>query len=162
MTLQLVILGEIALAMVLGGIIGFNREMANKPAGLRTHMFVAGAAALMVSLGDIVISHSGIERSLISTDPIRLLEAILTGISFLGAGTILRRQEKDQVEGLTTAASLLFAASIGAGVALEQILLAIGVTLLALLVLSGMHQLERLLWQNQAHLNQEEEPYNGK
>lgn len=158
MALQLQILGEVALAMLLGSIIGFNREMANKPAGLRTHMFVAGAAALMVSLGDVIVTHSGIETSLINTDPIRILEAILTGISFLGAGTILRRREKDQVEGLTTAASLLFAAAIGAGVALAQFILAIGVTLLALIVLSGVRQLERLLWQNQAHISQEEEP----
>jgi putative Mg2+ transporter-C (MgtC) family protein len=161
MTLQFQILGEVALAMLLGGIIGFNREMANKPAGLRTHMFVSGAAALMVSLGDIIISYSGIETSLISTDPIRILEAILTGISFLGAGTILRQQGKDQVQGLTTAASLLFASGIGAGVALHQFVLAIGVTILALIVLSGVHQLERVFWKNQSLLNREEEQDNG-
>lgn len=147
--------------MLLGSIIGFNREMANKPAGLRTHMFVAGAAALMVSLGDIIISHSGIETSLISSDPIRILEAILTGISFLGAGTILRQQGGDQVEGLTTAASLLFAAGIGAGVALQQFVLAIGVTVLAIIVLSGVHELERLFWKNQSRSDEEEEANNG-
>jgi len=161
MIIQFQILGEVALAMLLGSIIGFNREMANKPAGLRTHMFVAGAAALMVSLGDIIISHSGIETGLINSDPIRILEAILTGISFLGAGTILRQQGKGQVEGLTTAASLLFASGIGAAVALQQFVLAIGVTVLAIIVLSGVHQLERVFWKNQSRLDREEEADNG-
>lgn len=161
MILQYQILAEVALAMFLGGVIGFDREMANKPAGLRTHMFVAGAAALLVSLGDIIVSHSGIEQSLINSDPIRILEAVVTGISFLGAGTILRRRDENQVEGLTTAASLLFAAGVGAGIALEQFVLAIGVTILALIVLSGIKQLEKRLWQEQSLMHLEEEQDNG-
>lgn len=134
-SLQLQILGYVAIAMVLGGIIGFERERADKPAGLRTHMFVAGSAALMVGIGEAVVTFMDVDSSLISTDPIRIIEAIITGISFLGAGTILYRKEKGDVEGLTTAASLLFVAGVGIAVAIHQLVLAVGVTLLALVVL---------------------------
>ncbi|HEV8341888.1 MAG TPA: MgtC/SapB family protein, partial [Candidatus Binatia bacterium] len=56
---QLTIIGEVALAILLGGIIGIEREVANKPAGFRTHMLVAGAAALLVGLGDALIRRFG-------------------------------------------------------------------------------------------------------
>lgn len=132
---QLALLGQIVLAMVLGGIIGFEREHADKPAGLRTHMFVAGAATLLVGLSDAVVTSSELSPSLIRSDPIRIIEAIITGISFLGAGTILRRKEQGDVEGLTTAASLLVVAGIGIAVGLTQFVLAIGMTILSVVVL---------------------------
>lgn len=75
----------------LGGLIGLEREIACKPAGLRTHMLVAGASTLFVILGDIII-HSFAQTTLfgvVQADPIRIMEAIITGISFLGAGTII-------------------------------------------------------------------------
>lgn len=134
-SLQLQILGYIAIAMVLGGIIGFERERADKPAGLRTHMLVAGSAALMVGIGETIVTFMDVDSSLIQTDPIRIIEAIITGISFLGAGTILYRKDKGDVEGLTTAASLLFVAGVGIAVAIHQLFLAVGVTLLTLVVL---------------------------
>ncbi|HEY2921955.1 MAG TPA: MgtC/SapB family protein, partial [Candidatus Binatia bacterium] len=89
---QLTIIGEVALAILLGGIIGIEREVANKPAGFRTHMLVAGAAALLVGLGDALIRRFGasVDSELISSDPIRIVGAVITGISFLGAGTIFR------------------------------------------------------------------------
>ncbi|HEX8177046.1 MAG TPA: MgtC/SapB family protein [Pyrinomonadaceae bacterium] len=144
-TAQAQIIGEVALAMLLGGFIGVERELADKPAGFRTHMLVAGAAALLVGLSDALIhrfSATGMGDSLRS-DPIRIVEAIVTGISFLGAGTIFRRTEqKEHVEGLTTAASILLSSAIGISVALRQFLLAIGVTLLALLTLRGFKFLQ--------------------
>jgi putative Mg2+ transporter-C (MgtC) family protein len=78
--------------MVLGAIIGFEREQANKPAGLRAHMLTAEAAALLVTLGDIVVARFDValSRELLRPDPIRIIEAVTTGVSFLGAGTIIR------------------------------------------------------------------------
>ncbi|MEZ4869185.1 MAG: MgtC/SapB family protein [Caldilineaceae bacterium] len=132
---QLQILGHIVLAMVLGGVIGFERERADKPAGLRTHMLVAGSAALLVSISDIIALSADIDSSLVRTDPVRIVEAIITGVSFLGAGTILRRKEHGDVEGLTTAASLLFVAGIGIAVGVNQFILATGAVILGLIVL---------------------------
>jgi putative Mg2+ transporter-C (MgtC) family protein len=143
MILQLQLLGEMLLAMILGGIIGYERETADKPAGLRTHMLVAGAATLLTGLGRVLVSQSGIEEAFIQADPIRIVEAIITGVAFLGAGTILRRQGKNQVEGLTTAASLLMAAAVGISVALQQFVLASGATVIVLFTLHGLKLGER-------------------
>jgi putative Mg2+ transporter-C (MgtC) family protein len=125
--MQFEIIGEVALAMLLGGVIGFEREMADKPAGFRTQMLVAGAAALLVGLGDALLLRFLAEgKTNVNADPIRIVEAIVTGISFLGAGTIFRRSSSEQVEGLTTAASILLCAAVGISVALRQFVLAIG------------------------------------
>jgi putative Mg2+ transporter-C (MgtC) family protein len=141
---QLTIIGEVALGILLGGIIGIEREVANKPAGFRTHMLVAGAAALLVGLGDALIRRFGasVDSELISSDPIRIVGAVITGISFLGAGTIFRHARTQQVEGLTTAASLLFSGAIGISVALQQFVLAFGATVLAVTVLRGLKLIE--------------------
>ena len=133
---QLEMLLQILLATVLGAAVGFERELAERPAGLRTHALLGAAACLLVVLTDTVIAHFAIESapSLLTTDPVRIIEAVVTGTAFLGAGTIFRHGS-DKVEGLTTAASLLLVASIGIAVALEQIILAILVTVLALALL---------------------------
>lgn len=128
------ILAEVAGAMLLGGLIGLERELAHKPAGLRTHMLVAGMAALLVGLGSVMVQRfsSGIDPAIMRADPIRIVEAIVTGVSFLCAGTIFRLESTQRVEGLTTAATLLMAASIGICVALRQFMLATAVTFLVL------------------------------
>ena len=144
--MQFEIIGEVALAMLLGGIIGFERELADKPAGFRTQMLVAGAAALLVGLGDALLLRFLVEgQTSVTADPIRIVEAIVTGISFLGAGTIFRRDSSEQVQGLTTAASILLCAAVGISVALRQFVLAVGVTLLALIVLRGLTGVENRL-----------------
>lgn len=144
--MQFEIVGEVALAMLLGGVIGFERELADKPAGFRTQMLVAGAAALLVGLGDAMLLRFLTEgKTNVTADPIRIVEAIVTGISFLGAGTIFRRDASEQVQGLTTAASILLCAAVGISVALRQFALAIGVTLLALIVLRGLTGIEQRL-----------------
>ena len=149
LTMQFEIIGEVALAMLLGGIIGFERELADKPAGFRTQMLVAGAAALLVGLGDAMLKRFSADTSLHATsDPIRIVEAIVTGISFLGAGTIFRRDSSEQVQGLTTAASILLCAAVGISVALRQFVLAIGVTVLALIVLRGLTGIEKRFTRN--------------
>jgi putative Mg2+ transporter-C (MgtC) family protein len=146
---QIQLIGEVALAMLLGGIIGIDREIADKPAGLRTHMLIAGAATLLVALGDAMLYHfkTSADVNLLRSDPIRIIEAIITGVSFLGAGTIIRREKSEQVEGLTTAASMLFSAAAGICIAMLQIVLALGITGLALLTLSGLGYIERRLKQ---------------
>lgn len=144
---QLLAVGHIALAMLLGAVLGVERELARKPAGLRTHILVAGSAALLVALGDVVIAEYNAPGFIPATrsDPLRILGAIITGVSFLGAGTILRRTDKDDVEGLTTAASLLMAAGIGAAAALAQTVVAIGATILVVFTLRFLGKLERRL-----------------
>lgn len=139
------ILGSVLMALILGGLIGVEREVADKPAGLRTHMLVAAASALMIDLGDVVIhSFSGeTGTNVVQADPLRLIEAVATGISFLGAGTILRRRGKSHVEGLTTAASILFTAGVGISVALSQYVVAVGSTTLALITLRLVRWFER-------------------
>jgi putative Mg2+ transporter-C (MgtC) family protein len=72
-----------------------------------------------------------------------IIEAVITGVSFLGAGTIIRHQRSQHVEGLTTAASLLFVAAMGVTVALSQVVLAVGLTVLVLIVLRLVRLVER-------------------
>jgi putative Mg2+ transporter-C (MgtC) family protein len=145
LSFELQVTGEVLLAMLFGGLIGFDREQANKPAGLRTHMLVAGAAALLVGLSNVLVDGVGSSGERVTVDPIRIIEAIITGVAFIGAGTILRRDRKEQVEGLTTAASLLMSAATGVSVALHQFILAAGVTLLTLFVLRALFMIENWL-----------------
>ena len=129
---QLFIILEVIVAMVLGGVIGYDRQLADKPAGFRTHMLVAGAAALFVGLGNLAVAkfHAAFADTTVRSDPIRLFEAIITGVSFLGAGTIIRRSVGNRVEGITTAASLLFTAAIGATIGLAEWFLGVVLTLI--------------------------------
>jgi putative Mg2+ transporter-C (MgtC) family protein len=139
---QLHQLMRIALAAALAGVIGFERERKQRPAGLRTHMTVGMAAALMVVLADhIVLRYQGVEG--VRQDPSRILEAVVSGVAFLGAGTILMRRGEGDVKGLTTAASLLGTAAIGVACGLEAYLLAVGTTVLLLVVLAVLSMLER-------------------
>ncbi|MCW9708738.1 MgtC/SapB family protein [Fodinibius salsisoli] len=138
---------KVIFGIFLGSLIGLERELADKPAGLRTHMLVSGASTLLVILGDVMIKHygSGPFVEAIQADPIRIMEAIITGISFLGAGTIIFRNHEESVEGLTTAASILFAAAIGIAVALGQYLLASILTVIVIAILFGLGYIERLI-----------------
>jgi putative Mg2+ transporter-C (MgtC) family protein len=143
--LQFRILGEMVLAMVLGGLIGIEREYAQKPAGFRTHMLVSGSAAFLVGLSSALVEAyaSDTFQGRVNADPIRTVEAIITGISFLGMGTIFKREKDSTVEGLTTAASILFSAAIGIAVAAQQLVLAVGGTVLVLLVLHVLRSIEK-------------------
>lgn len=142
---EVVTVAYVALAMLLGALIGVEREWADRPAGFRTHMLVCGAATLLVRLSNVIVSNFAGGDSMLSVDPLRITEAIIAGISFLGAGTIFRRSNSDHVEGLTTAASLLFVAAIGICVALDRLLLAVAMTLLVLVALRGLGWLEAAL-----------------
>jgi len=134
---QLEIAVKVLIAGVLGGVVGLERELANRPAGLRTHAILASAAALLVGLGDLLISRFAAETlpEVLRADPLRIVEAIVTGVAFLGAGTIFRHPEERVVEGLTTGASLLLVAAVGVAVGIGQLLLAGLVTLVSLILL---------------------------
>lgn len=133
------LLGKTVVAALLGGVISLEREVARKPAGLRTHMLVGTASALLVTLAPRVTVLFE-QTDLISTDPIRIVQAIIIGISFLGAGTILKYNHEGErhVEGLATSASIFLVAAIGITVALDAYILALGVTVLSVLINWGL------------------------
>ncbi len=140
---ELDILLKVVVAMCLGGVIGIERELARKPAGIRTHMFVCGAASLVISLSTLLIDEFSRSYSNVSADPVRVLEAIIVGISFIGAGTVLKSEKDHNVYYLTTAASILFAAAIGITVSLEKLALAGALTLLVVLVNAAVGGIEQ-------------------
>lgn len=129
---------QVLIAAVLGGAVGFEREAADRPAGLRTHSLLCGAAALLTLLteGLVLELWEDTGASVIRADPVRMVEAIVLGVSFIGAGTIFR--SSDSVRGLTTGASLLMVAGVGIAVALGELYLAVTVTVLSLVLLRAM------------------------
>jgi len=140
---QLAILAETTAALVLAGLIGLERELSDKPAGVRTHMLVGAAASLLVGLSEVMTESVSVGAAeTVRADPIRVIEAIATAVAVLGAGTILRPDGDARVEGLTTAASLFFAAGIGIACALDQYVVAAAATLLVLLTLRVVGWLE--------------------
>ena len=140
---ELDILLKVVVEFCLGGIIGIERELAKKPAGIRTHMFVCGAATLVMSLSYLLINEFNETFGNVQSDPVRVIEAIIVGISFIGAGTVLKSEKDHNVYYLTTAASILFAAGIGITVALEKFALAICLTVLVVLVNAAVGGVEQ-------------------
>ena len=122
------ILTRLLFAAVLGGVLGYEREHQGKAAGIRTHMLVAIGAALFV----LVPQQSG----LLIADQSRVIQGIVTGIGFLGAGAIIKHRSEDGVKGLTTAAGVWMTAAIGIACGLGRESTAILSTLLALIVLA--------------------------
>lgn len=114
------------LAILLGGILGYERERQGKEAGLRTHMLVALGSAFFVLIP--------LQTGMPLADLSRVLQGLITGIGFLGAGAILKQQDAQQIHGLTTAAGLWLTASVGIAVGLGREISAILVTLLALII----------------------------
>lgn len=100
---------RLAIAAVCGALVGFEREVHGRAAGLRTHMMVALGAALTTLIGAFNVEILGNDWS----DPMRLGAQVISGIGFLGAGTILLKKENSQITGLTTAAGLWTTAVIG-------------------------------------------------
>lgn len=120
---ELLLLARIVPAIFLSAILGWQRQKMGKWAGIRTYALVGGGSAVFTVLS---------VASFNSPDPARIASNIVTGIGFLGAGTILHRA--DRVEGLTTAAGLWMVAAIGMAVGVEHYILAGGVTLLSLVI----------------------------
>jgi putative Mg2+ transporter-C (MgtC) family protein len=135
-----VIAARVAMAALLGGVIGFEREWRNRPAGLRTHILVCVAAAMVGILTLEIMNAPALGgREGASLDPLRAVEAVTAGVAFLAAGTIMF--SRGEVQGLTTGAGMWLAGAVGlsAGLGLWQIA-ALG-TLLALAVLGLMYSL---------------------
>ncbi|TWT71342.1 MgtC/SapB family protein [Crateriforma conspicua] len=139
-------MAPIAVAAGLGFLLGLEREIAGKPAGIRTHMIVAAGSAMLMLLSQRIFDDFQSQQpdQLLRSDPIRVLQAIVVGISFLGAGTIVHDQHEG-VEGLTTAATIYLTAGIGVAAAIGQTRLAIVVTLGGLVVLGIVGALERCI-----------------
>jgi len=124
---------RLTVGLVLGAIIGFERELHRQPAGFRTHSLVSLGAALFT-----VVSAFGFAGP--TVDPTRIAAQIVSGIGFIGAGTIL--QYRGHIRGLTTAASLWSVAAIGTAAGAGLFVVAITGTILILVILSLLDQVE--------------------
>lgn len=127
------------LSTVLGTLVGWERQMGRKPAGLRTHTLVCLGSTMFVLMAPHAVSSFGVSN----LDPTRIIHGVVTGVGFLGAGSILRQE--GYVQGLTTAASVWMVAAIGVAVGVHAYALAVIGTVLALIVLEGYRWVERFL-----------------
>jgi putative Mg2+ transporter-C (MgtC) family protein len=136
---------RLCLALVLGGMIGIEREIKKRPAGLRTNMMVSLAAALFTLLAMELISDSREAGDIMRVDPLRTIEAVIAGVAFLGAGAIIRGGDGDNVKGLTTGASLWVAGAIGVACGGGYHAIAAIATILAVIVLYVIGVIEQRL-----------------
>ncbi len=137
---------RLGLAVLLGAVIGLERERGERSAGLRTLALVSLGSALFMIISAYGFSEfSG--NSAIGFDPARIAAQVVTGIGFLGAGTILLR--RNTVRGLTTAAAIWAVAAIGLACGLGQIVIALIATALTLIVLAALRPVETLLFPRQ-------------
>jgi putative Mg2+ transporter-C (MgtC) family protein len=122
-------------ATVLGAVIGIQRERAGKPAGLRTHMLVTlGTAVFVLACSGVGMSSDGLSR---------VIQGLITGIGFIGAGSILKLSEQRDVQGLTTAAGIWMTAAVGVAVGLGSLGVALLSTVFTLAILSFSRRLEK-------------------
>lgn len=128
-------LGRLAAACFFGGVIGFQRERVHSTAGLRTHMLVCVGSAFFLL--------AAVESGAGMTDLSRVIQGLVSGIGFLGAGAILKLGDRDQVHGLTTAASIWLTAAVGIGVGLGHLWLPVAGTILGWIILGPMGRLEK-------------------
>lgn len=146
-------------AILLGGVVGLERERMGKPAGLRTHILVClGTVAFILACSESYFSADGISR---------VIQGILAGIGFIGAGSILKTNEKQDVHvhGLTTAAGIWMTAAIGVAIGLGRLGIALISTFFILIILSLARRLEHR--RREAELKQsivpnDQEPANGR
>jgi putative Mg2+ transporter-C (MgtC) family protein len=121
-------------ATLLGAIVGFQRERAGKPAGLRTHILVTlGTTVFVLACSGVGMSLDGLSR---------VIQGIITGIGFIGAGSILKLNEERNIQGLTTSAGIWMTAAIGVAVGLGSLGVALLSTLLTLIILALAGPLE--------------------
>ena len=127
----IIVLLRVFAAVLLGAVVGIERERAGKPAGLRTHMLVSlGTAVVVIACQDTGMSLDGLSR---------VIQGIVTGIGFIGAGTILKLNEQREIKGLTTAAGLWMTAAIGVATGLGILGVALIGTLVTVLILVLEH-----------------------
>lgn len=136
---------RIAAAFILGGIIGMERGMKNRPAGLRTYMLVCVGACL------IMLTNQYIYQVFDTGDPVRMGAQVVSGIGFLGAGTIVVTKH-NQIKGLTTAAGLWAAAAVGLAVGIGFYEAAILGSCAVFMVLTVMHSWDQWMHRNSKHV----------
>ncbi|HEV8509196.1 MAG TPA: MgtC/SapB family protein [Gemmatimonadales bacterium] len=133
--LRLALVAQVGLATVLGGAIGLERELGGKPAGLRTN--------ILICIGSVLYTHLSIAMVGAAADPTRVAGQIVTGVGFIGAGTILHA--RGAVVGLTSAATIWVVAAIGVALGSGYYLEGIATTLVVLVVLAGLGRVEKLV-----------------
>lgn len=124
---------------VLGTVVGWERQVGRKPAGLRTHVLVCLGSTMFV----LITRHAVADIGGPNLDPTRIIHGVITGVGFLGAGSIMRQE--GWVQGLTTAASIWMVAAIGVAVGVHAYVLAVIGTGLALVVLEVFRWVEKFL-----------------
>ncbi len=134
---------RLAIAAVLGALMGLERERQSKPAGLRTHIMVTLGAASFALIGTEMLAELGPDQSGARMDPSRVVEGIIGGIGFIGAGSIIR--SRGSIEGLTTAASVWVAGGIGAACGVGMYAIAIVTSGFALFTLWVLGTVEHRL-----------------
>lgn len=143
------VLERLLLATLLGGVIGIERERREWAAGLRTHMLVCLGAALAI-----IVSAFGFADVLqtkgVILDPSRIAAQVISGIGFLGAGTILFLQREQVIRGLTTAAGLWAVAAIGLAAGSGMYVAAVLATVVVSLIMAGLKPLERRFFNHHA------------
>ena len=130
------LVARLSVAAVLGGVLGLEREQRGKAAGLRTHMLVALGAALFT----VAPLEAGMELEGLS----RVIQGVAAGIGFIGAGTILKRTNEEEIQGLTTAASLWLTAAVGMAVGAGRLWPPLMAVLLAFFILHALGAIDRL------------------
>lgn len=135
------IISRLVLTLILSGFIGLERQVHKRTAGLRTHILVALGSCLIMLTSLYVFD---IYKDIAKTDPARIAAGVITGIGFLGAGTIIR--EKEGIKGLTTAASLWVVAGIGLACGCGFLKASIYTAVLALIVLLFLRHVEMLIF----------------
>ncbi|HEX3186432.1 MAG TPA: MgtC/SapB family protein [Pyrinomonadaceae bacterium] len=129
------VLLRVIAATLLGAVVGFERERAGKPAGFRTHILVSlGTAIVVLACAGSQMSMDGLSR---------VIQGIVTGIGFIGAGSILKLDQERHIQGLTTAAGLWMTAAIGVACGLGTIGLALIATVMTLIVLGVLRAIEQ-------------------
>ena len=138
---------RLVLAMIVGAVVGVQRELSGKPAGIRTHMLVSLGAALFV-IGPM-------EFGMIESDLSRVIQGLIAGIGFLGAGAILKLEDKREIEGLTTAAGIWMTAAMGLAAGLGRFGLALISLIFAWFVLAVVKRTEYWLTRHTPDNNKE-------
>jgi putative Mg2+ transporter-C (MgtC) family protein len=141
---------RLLVAMLLGAIVGIQREQTGKPAGLRTHMLVSLGAALFV----LAPVEAGMNLDGLS----RVIQGLATGIGFIGGGAILKLSQEREIQGLTTAAGIWMTAAMGVAVGLGRIGMALLSALLTWFILSVIGKIEHRI--SSAHAARGDDPEN--
>lgn len=133
---------RVLMAVVVGSLIGLDRELRNKPAGLRTHILISLAAALFTLITFELHQQFTGEDGTKTADPVRIIEAVTAGVAFLAAGAII--QSRGNVHGLTTGANMWLAGALGVACGSGYYFIAMIGTVFALIVLVVLAKLERM------------------